>query len=254
MVQAVGDVNGLDLAPAGQTLNLQIYGSADADVLIGSNGNDMILASDGADTVLGGLGADNIYGGAGGDIFVYSATAQSTTAAYDVIQDFQSGVDRIDLRLVATSVVLSEFGGATFIYFDPDSNGAFRGLVVVAGSATQDDVLVAGEAAPGFDPIKDGALTLPPLAEDDALVLPAEYGKDEGALTLPPLTDMDDPLVLPQVEASKFFEDDAIVCPPSVDGAIDFGPMALADARQAWDELNSRDRTGMPSQAFDWVF
>ena len=52
----------------------------------------------GADRLFGGKGADTLRGGPGGDGFAFLAAADSPPGAPDVIKDFESGDDRIDLQ------------------------------------------------------------------------------------------------------------------------------------------------------------
>ncbi|MFZ1415854.1 MAG: calcium-binding protein [Defluviicoccus sp.] len=69
--------------------NDYIEGGASANVLKGDQGND---------TLFGNAGGDTLSGGSGADVFKYSAASDSPySGAGDVITDFQSGVDKIDL-------------------------------------------------------------------------------------------------------------------------------------------------------------
>lgn len=78
---------GLDL---GEETNI-INGTPRRDVLVGTDGNDIIT----------GFGSpDNITGGAGNDIFVYRALRDRR----DIITDFESGSDLVDLVEVLESV------------------------------------------------------------------------------------------------------------------------------------------------------
>ncbi len=77
-------INGSVLSPG--VLGLTILGGAGDDVLIGSAGNDILDGGDGDDVLIGGGGNDTLIGGAGDNI---------------VIQDFQAGADKIDLRSIA---------------------------------------------------------------------------------------------------------------------------------------------------------
>lgn len=170
------EVQGIDLNLGG-ILDLTFYGSATADALRGASGADTILGGDGDDVILGANGADSLFGGSGADTFDYNTAAHSTTTAWDVIQDFQVGVDRIDLRGVADQVLLSNFGGSTFVYFNPNGAGGYDGLIVAAGvTLTQADVLVTGEA-PAAKPDRgdrgDAPLVLPDGIEEAPLILPA---------------------------------------------------------------------------------
>ncbi|MBC2653579.1 VCBS domain-containing protein, partial [Novosphingobium aerophilum] len=77
-----------------------LTGSGFADVLTGDANANAIDGGAGNDTLNGGAGADSLMGGSGNDVFVYSATANSTNAAFDVISDFIVGTDKIDLSAI----------------------------------------------------------------------------------------------------------------------------------------------------------
>ncbi len=62
-------------------------------MLIGCNGNDTLDGGNGNDTLIGGGGNDALTGGNGNDTFVYSSGE-----GFDVIDDFQNGIDKIDIR------------------------------------------------------------------------------------------------------------------------------------------------------------
>lgn len=117
----------------------RLFGGAGRDTLLGGGGNDVLEGGDGADLLNGGagrdvlsggagndvlvgdLGADTLTGGAGADVFVFgSALASGMGAARDVITDFQSGVDRIDLSGLGTAFVgtggLAGGGRASFFF------------------------------------------------------------------------------------------------------------------------------------------
>jgi Ca2+-binding RTX toxin-like protein len=76
-----------------------VVGSAFADTLTGDAGANALSGGAGNDVFTGGLGRDSLTGGAGNDVFDYNALADSTVGAgnRDVIADFQSGLDDIDL-------------------------------------------------------------------------------------------------------------------------------------------------------------
>ena len=99
-------------------VNQTLTGTAGADTLSGGDGND---------TITGGTGADQMSGGGGADVFVQSGgdsvarTAETITVAnlgngetitfgsgVDVITDFVSGTDKLD---VATAGSFTAFGG-----------------------------------------------------------------------------------------------------------------------------------------------
>lgn len=98
IVTGNADANTLSGAAGNDTLNGglgndTLNGGADNDVLNGEAGNDVLNGDAGNDTLSGGAGADTLNGGAGSDNFKYSSTAELG----DVIQDFLSGTDKIDL-------------------------------------------------------------------------------------------------------------------------------------------------------------
>jgi serralysin len=76
-----------------------LTGSAFADILTGNNGDNMLSGGAGNDLLTGGLGQDTLTGGAGNDVFDFNSVADTPTGpgARDIITDFHSGQDKIDL-------------------------------------------------------------------------------------------------------------------------------------------------------------
>ncbi|HJZ34030.1 MAG TPA: hypothetical protein VKF35_23130 [Hyphomicrobiaceae bacterium] len=76
-----------------------VVGTAFADTLTGNAGANALTGGAGNDVLTGGLGRDLLTGGAGNDVFDLNALADSTVGAgnRDVITDFQSGFDDIDV-------------------------------------------------------------------------------------------------------------------------------------------------------------
>jgi hypothetical protein len=85
----------------GHGLGKALFGSSGADALTGSSSNDVIVGNDGNDLITGGPGADRLTGGSGNDTFTFTARADSTAAAADVITDFRHGADKIDFTAIA---------------------------------------------------------------------------------------------------------------------------------------------------------
>ncbi|MBP1859666.1 calcium-binding protein [Rhizobium herbae] len=77
----------------GTTGNDYLFGSAVVDTLKGGAGSDRLYGGAGNDILSGGEGNDLLYGQAGADIF----KLDQKVSGYDVIGDFQLGIDRIDL-------------------------------------------------------------------------------------------------------------------------------------------------------------
>jgi Ca2+-binding RTX toxin-like protein len=93
-------VNGSSI-PAGQLVNIDGRGVHDGNlILFGGGGHDTLFGGDGNDTLLGGGGADGLTGGAGADTFRYDAASDSSGGLHDLIGDFQTGVDKIDLSRI----------------------------------------------------------------------------------------------------------------------------------------------------------
>lgn len=88
----------------GSSANNLIEGNVGADRLFGGAGNDRINGGSGGDFIVGGLGRDLMEGGdASTDFFIYTSVKDSTVAfaGRDMIEDFVSGEDEIDLtRLI----------------------------------------------------------------------------------------------------------------------------------------------------------
>jgi Ca2+-binding RTX toxin-like protein len=74
--------------------------------LFGGNADDVIKGGAGNDLIYGGLGADQLTGGAGVDVFRYQSASESTSTALDLITDFTSGTDGIDLSRVDANSLL----------------------------------------------------------------------------------------------------------------------------------------------------
>ncbi|WP_232820670.1 calcium-binding protein [Thalassobius sp. I31.1] len=74
-----------------------LSGGGGADTLDGGSGDDILNGGNGNDTLEGGSGFDLYTGGDGADIFVIGS------AGSDVITDFTSGTDKIDLSLISDS-------------------------------------------------------------------------------------------------------------------------------------------------------
>ena len=81
------------LSGTGNTQANTITASDAGGNLSGLGGKDTLVGGAGADTLKGGAGADTLTGNGGGDTFVFDGP----TGALDVITDFVSGVDHMDL-------------------------------------------------------------------------------------------------------------------------------------------------------------
>ena len=127
-------------AVTGEAGKDKLAGGAFADDLNGGADRDTVNGGGGADRLVGGGDRDIISGGADADTFVYVETSDSSS--FDIIMDFESGVDVIDLTELAhgrlTYLGTSEFAGGgqaavryeatnfghAFVRVDNDGDGA----------------------------------------------------------------------------------------------------------------------------------
>ena len=106
---------------SGGSGNDTLIGASGNDLLDGGSGDDLLEGGSGSDTLIGGAGFDQLVGGSGADVFVFASAAHiGMGSGRDVIADFTSGVDRIDLSALATTFngtagFLAE-GQASFFY------------------------------------------------------------------------------------------------------------------------------------------
>ncbi|SEO08017.1 Ca2+-binding protein, RTX toxin-related [Gemmobacter aquatilis] len=98
--------------------NDSLYGGDGSDSLQGGEDADLLYGGGGADVLTGSSGRDLLYGGSdtAADRFVFAATSESAdgSATRDVLYDFLSGVDELDLSGIdANSAVI---GNQAFLW------------------------------------------------------------------------------------------------------------------------------------------
>ena len=158
MLERVSGTSGNDVLVGGQT----------SDHLDGKGGNDTIIGRGGDDTLVGGTGVDTLTGGAGADTFVFrtiddSAKGisgyvnnvtlgwQSGQGQRDIITDFTSGTDKIDISPMDANTAIKGdqsftwLGGAEFtrkagqlIYRQYNETGTSNDKTVVYGDVDGD--------------------------------------------------------------------------------------------------------------------
>lgn len=85
----------------GEAGNDTLLGGADSDYLYGDIGDDILSGQSGSDVIVGGLGRDTLTGGLDIDYFKFGMADSSVSAStIDVITDFTTGVDRIELEFL----------------------------------------------------------------------------------------------------------------------------------------------------------
>ena len=132
-----------------------VVGSAFADVLTGDAGANALIGGGGSDVLTGGLGRDTLTGGADRDVFDFNALNETPVGAgaRDVITDFQSGLDDIDLTGIDANTGRSGDQGFRFIgtkgftgkegelrYQTFDQAGTANDITVVSGDINGDRV------------------------------------------------------------------------------------------------------------------
>ncbi len=104
--------------------NDTLNGGEGADRLNGGLGDDRLVGGNGNDTLSGGEGNNVLAGGEGRDTFDFTA---SSGAGRDVVSDFETGVDRINLQ--GQSIVsFNENDRGTTLVLDNGREIFFRGV------------------------------------------------------------------------------------------------------------------------------
>jgi Ca2+-binding RTX toxin-like protein len=151
-------LNGLgNIDGHGNAANNRIEGNVGSNLLTGEDGNDQLFGldgndslegGDGADQLLGGRGSDTLNGGAGSDTFVFQISSPSELAGLgsDIITEFKSGQDKIDVRDLFSAfgldhrgnpitdghLILTDDGSGSIVQFDADGAGGAAPVTVVA--------------------------------------------------------------------------------------------------------------------------
>lgn len=77
--------------------NVSIAKGVTLENAIGGSGSDVLTGNNADNRLKGGGGQDRLKGGGGADTFVYDKASESTPKNPDLIEDFTSGVDKIDV-------------------------------------------------------------------------------------------------------------------------------------------------------------
>ena len=96
---------------------------------VGGHGNDRIIGNSADNVLTGGAGGDTLVGGGGWNTFKFNAFSDSTRANADLLLDFNTGQDKIDLsQMVLDGKVALNFvenytgaAGDTIIKFNPQT-------------------------------------------------------------------------------------------------------------------------------------
>lgn len=139
-----------------------LVGGAGADIMLGGAGNDTLRGEGGNDVITGGAGADTLTGGSGNDRFIYGAMEDfSTLALGDVITDFRSGQDKLDLSAIDANATVDGDQAFTFLAA-PGAEFTAAGQLRFVHDAAANNTYVEGNI--------DGGLAADFRIELDALV------------------------------------------------------------------------------------
>ena len=113
-----------------------ISGGGGNDVILGNWGWDTINGGAGNDTIDGGAGKDTVSGGTGRDVFIFKKESQIKD---DIITDFETSSDRLDIRDLASFAQLDTNGDGTVDnkFLKRSGNGVQLDLSSFKGSRIQ---------------------------------------------------------------------------------------------------------------------
>ncbi|QHG17565.1 calcium-binding protein [Nostoc sp. ATCC 53789] len=121
---------------------LDIFGTANTDTILGSNGNDFLFGNDGNDLLTGGRGNDYLFGGEGTDTFAFNNYDEGVDSLYDfdpIAEVIQVSAAGFGGSLAESALLTSQFtigsaattdaqrfiydNGTGALFFDQDGSG-----------------------------------------------------------------------------------------------------------------------------------
>jgi Ca2+-binding RTX toxin-like protein len=102
-----------------------LYGYWGNDTLAGGAGNDTLDGNAGDDVLTGGLGADKLTGGTGSDRFVFNSSADSHAGSSDLITDFITGLDKLDVAALGVTGLGNGRDGTLSLTYDEYSDRTY---------------------------------------------------------------------------------------------------------------------------------
>ncbi|MBI6632371.1 M10 family metallopeptidase C-terminal domain-containing protein [Pseudomonas paralactis] len=138
--------------------NVSIAKGVTLENAIGGTGADQLIGNHADNRLTGGLGQDILTGGPGKDTFVYNNASESTEQRPDLITDFTSGEDRIDVSAALRAAGLKDLHfvrsfsgrpGEALLGYDPRSG--HHSLAIDLNGAGQADLFINSQG-----PIKPG--------------------------------------------------------------------------------------------------
>lgn len=150
---------------AGGGGNDTINGGGGNDLIEGGSGDDELIGGAGDDRIVGGTGNDGLTGNEGKDLFVMQPGGGN-----DTVNDFEDGIDLVDLRSFAQANALQAVdnaqAGSVILTFNDGSSITLKGIDLADFSL--DDVLIAN--ATPTDIVSSSALEVSENADAGTLV------------------------------------------------------------------------------------
>ncbi|MBC7635224.1 MAG: M10 family metallopeptidase C-terminal domain-containing protein [Acetobacteraceae bacterium] len=118
-----------------------LRGNDGRDVFRAGGGQDQLFGGNGRDVLHGGTGADELTGGYGADVFVFATLGEAGAGrTHDMIRDFKSGVDHINLSGIDADVTLIATGDQAFHFIGGAQFHAVAGELRYSGGMVRGDV------------------------------------------------------------------------------------------------------------------
>jgi Ca2+-binding RTX toxin-like protein len=102
-----------------------LYGDWGNDTLMSMGGNDTLVGSMGDDLLVGGAGIDRLTGGSGSDTFRYDAVSDSYVGSADLITDFTTGRDLIDVSALGFTGLGNGGNGTLKVSYSADTDRTY---------------------------------------------------------------------------------------------------------------------------------
>lgn len=167
----------------GREGNVSIAKGVRVENAIGGSGNDVVIGNRDNNRITGGAGQDTLIGGEGADTFVYNKVSDSSLSNPDILEDFTSGTDKIDLSkllndagIKALNLVERHTGKKGELTLDYDANIKMHRLILNVSGDPDASLIILSMTPIKLDDIVTGTHpqrpTTPPPINPDVTPLP----------------------------------------------------------------------------------
>lgn len=123
--------------------------------LTGNAGMNSLIGGIGEDTLTGGAGSDSLYGGADRvkDIFDFNAITESRTGiTRDIVYDFITAIDKIDLSGIDADIEKTRVGDQAFLFNNKaaKANSVWFAVADIDGDKKANDLVIYGDVDGNF--------------------------------------------------------------------------------------------------------